>query len=590
MREVDVEEQKRAAAEQQRVTDHTERETFLNSFESQLGQIQTDVEKLKENGTGGNANIDDTQVSKETTWSSEQITNWSMEQDGVFWTEKVGNFISADDTYEYKLKEIEVFGDTWQDENNLEDIQHAGELYVDDEGQPILDAEGKEQYKFEIEVCNANFYKEGFVKWDSRVLIDEEEIEFLASSSIKNFVDLEPNTQYTFGCRSKKLTDGYTNIRFYYTDGTNSTHGFESPLNEFGKFTTATSNLNKTIESFAIFGNANKSRITDLVISEGTKTENIPHKSYKQTILLPCQLMRVGDVADRLFWNDDKGKYVVEKNVEMAILNGLETWRIDRPTETHQTMYIDKNSHDEFANFKTQALPNMFSSYTKKVVTTLDTWTAIEKCMAYGNNDRYFLMFRVDKSEYDTISSWTTELIKNNITVYFECETPQLIETNITEQLTIPTYNNKTHVYVINSNNAKATIKAKFPLKTASAVATLNVESTKNSKDIDKLQDSNVDLIGANFEIDFRLSEVEWTLEDAGLATPVTALKNIKLGGNTMALTRFEQAKILILAGEYDKERMTYQLTRYLERGYIKQNEYDELIALMEAKELVTGE
>ena len=41
LEEVDTAEQSRVEAEQQRVTDHTERETFLNSFESQLGQIET---------------------------------------------------------------------------------------------------------------------------------------------------------------------------------------------------------------------------------------------------------------------------------------------------------------------------------------------------------------------------------------------------------------------------------------------------------------------------------------------------------------------------------------------------------------------
>lgn len=41
LREVDVEEQKRATAETLRQQQHTERENFLNSFESQLGQIDT---------------------------------------------------------------------------------------------------------------------------------------------------------------------------------------------------------------------------------------------------------------------------------------------------------------------------------------------------------------------------------------------------------------------------------------------------------------------------------------------------------------------------------------------------------------------
>ena len=57
-----------------------------------------------------------------------------------------------------------------------------------------------------------------------------------------------------------------------------------------------------------------------------------------------------------------------------------------------------------------------------------------------------------------------------------------------------------------------------------------------------------------------------------------------------MALSRFEQAKIMILGGVYNKETLTRQLDTYLKRGYLTQVEYDELISLMEAKELVTGE
>lgn len=56
-----------------------------------------------------------------------------------------------------------------------------------------------------------------------------------------------------------------------------------------------------------------------------------------------------------------------------------------------------------------------------------------------------------------------------------------------------------------------------------------------------------------------------------------------------MALSRFEQAKIIIIGDAYEKETLTRQLTRYLEKKVISQDEYDELIALMEAKELVTG-
>ena len=57
-----------------------------------------------------------------------------------------------------------------------------------------------------------------------------------------------------------------------------------------------------------------------------------------------------------------------------------------------------------------------------------------------------------------------------------------------------------------------------------------------------------------------------------------------------MALSRYEQAKIMILAGAYVRETLERQLTTYLRRGRLNQSEYDELIALMDARELVTEE
>ena len=111
-------------------------------------------------------------------------------------------------------------------------------------------------------------------------------------------------------------------------------------------------------------------------------------------------------------------------------------------------------------------------------------------------------------------------------------------------------------------------------------------------KIIDTLQETSVDIIATSWDTDYRLSEVEWALEDNGILSPMLFninTKNIK-GGNTMALTKFEQAKIMILGGAYNRVTLTRQLDRYLEKKVITQSEYDELIALMDAKELVTGE
>lgn len=103
-----------------------------------------------------------------------------------------------------------------------------------------------------------------------------------------------------------------------------------------------------------------------------------------------------------------------------------------------------------------------------------------------------------------------------------------------------------------------------------------------------KIENTDIDIIATNWDIDFRVCEIEWLLEDNIMSVGIDTF-NLK-GGNSMVLNRYEQAKIMILGGVYDKETLTKQLTRYEQKGLITKAEYDELIALMEAKELVAGE
>ena len=56
-----------------------------------------------------------------------------------------------------------------------------------------------------------------------------------------------------------------------------------------------------------------------------------------------------------------------------------------------------------------------------------------------------------------------------------------------------------------------------------------------------------------------------------------------------MALSRFEQAKIMILGGAYNDATLRKQLATYLSRGIINQEEYDELMSMMDARLLVEG-
>ena len=107
------------------------------------------------------------------------------------------------------------------------------------------------------------------------------------------------------------------------------------------------------------------------------------------------------------------------------------------------------------------------------------------------------------------------------------------------------------------------------------------------------LETNSLDIVATTWDMDYRVCEIEWALEDSGIlvVAQVAQAFNLKNKGvGTMALSRYEQAKIMILGGAYVRETLERQLTTYLRRGYLTQTEYDELIALMDARELVTEE
>ena len=100
-----------------------------------------------------------------------------------------------------------------------------------------------------------------------------------------------------------------------------------------------------------------------------------------------------------------------------------------------------------------------------------------------------------------------------------------------------------------------------------------------------KLENTDIDIIATNWDMDFRICEIEWLLEDNIMSVSIDKF-NLK-GGNSMALSRYEQAKIMILGGVYNDTTLRKQLKTYLDRRYLTQEEYNELISLMDARELV---
>lgn len=253
-----------------------------------------------------------------------------------YYQEYEGTFIAAtnkseDDTIDTSrcIEVTEIWGNTVQDENNLEDIQSVGELYVDDEGNPILDDLGREQYKIEIENfndfhsnldritlrssaerLNYNTFKlVGSLSWNSEVhfICNGNRIpigtKFKIRLKVISLTDVSMNNSSITAAR--KLTN-YLLPNFDY-----------SKLNEWQEieFTTNKEDISTGIKIFVL--GLKKTATSDVeMVAQVEVIMNDSKQSNKTTILLPCQLQKVGDVYDRLYWDSEKEKYVVDKKVK----------------------------------------------------------------------------------------------------------------------------------------------------------------------------------------------------------------------------------------------------------------------------------
>ncbi|MGL4451384.1 MAG: hypothetical protein ACRCTZ_09360, partial [Sarcina sp.] len=168
---------------------------------------------------------------------------------------------------------------------------------------------------------------------------------------------------------------------------------------------------------------------------------------------------------------------------------------------------------------------------------------------------------------------------------------PLTIEYELAEPVFVPLIENMPKWILESFKDGSISIDSLIPIASSLYSYTGNVPSVYGlEKDLSSVETQSMDNLALSFDTDFRLCEVEWALEDQGILTPIDVFKNlINFGGITMAMSRYEQAKTLILAGNYNRTKLTMQLKRHHEQGNITTAELEELLALMDARELVEG-
>lgn len=315
------------------------------------------------------------------------------------------------------------------------------------------------------------------------------------------------------------------------------------------------------------------------------------YEPYKSNILSTpsdLELRGIDDVRDEL--NLLTGE--LTQRFEEIVLDGSESWsqggtQSDGFIRFYAPPTIKKAKHSKVISSN---LPYYNGTVNYGIVGTENVT---------GNSANYHLNVNIKTERIGvtdlTKSEQNIELFKvwlsnNPITVQYELET-ESIKTVVLNDNTVYSYDGVTH-YSCSSEEGSLvpTVSLKVPTDVQATITQQRntIQALESENEALKYglieanqyrEDGDMDLLSNQWDIDFRLFEIEMVLD-----VPMMATFKLK---ETDIMSRFLQAKTLILGGRYERSKMEYQLKRYLEAGQLTQEEYDELISLMDAREML---
>lgn len=417
------------------------------------------------------------------------------------------------------------------DEMDLNYIQSVGDLYVDESGEPILDEEGNEQYKLDILSYDYKYMPETS---DNRTGLSDATKDGDWSVINHNIGDY---TRYSTTNKTINRADygdlvyasfkivKLDNRKFNHSNFCTRTGGYTYHFmtkNEYNDLPVNVEHFQSTIQSEShpdgiildmSFCEYSKElefscKVKDIVLVNLTKwfgkgneptkewcDENIKYVEHedgeilygnknKTTILMPQPLRKVDSVSDKLYWDNNKKKYIVEKNIDAITPNISEYGNIVR---------------DEFTNNErfTFSVPSSIK-YSKAHTSTNDKSLVVSNFIvcSYGDYDKIEYrngickasnQFKVffEKGRFITVEKFKTWFENSDTTFYYSNTSPQIIETKILEKPSLETYLPKTY------------------LSTNSEVQPSQMTIT-NKKVLINLKELNTD---TNYTIQFKCSE-----------------------------------------------------------------------------------
>ena len=367
---------------------------------------------------------------------------------------------SVSNSIEGSLEDIQILGNTVQDPDNLADIKSVG----------VLQEDGT--YKMSISSCGKNF-NSGLELGGLNTTTGDISVDNTKFRS-KNYIKIKPNMDI--------------NIKMYTQDlVVNSIFEYDANLKFIKNISPGTA-LSSNCAYIKVQGRhtTNGTDITsilnnnvDLQIEEGTvATPYKPYQENKCDILLPCQLEKVGDVSDRLYYDDVEKAWCIEKN----ILNTK-----FKPNSFYSGVNLNLVRMDVHTLFKFVSWKS--GQFITELVelkngTDWDNLSNVDKFSTLTGTNKFDVLC---SKEIDSL-----ETFNKDITIIGVALTPQKIILPLSTQISLNSFFGTTHVYM-ESGEVEGTIKCKIPKSLGATVQSLNNKTdilSDRIKAIEGLKDS----------------------------------------------------------------------------------------------------
>lgn len=362
-----------------------------------------------------------------------------------------GSYITVSGSKDGSITDIEILGNTVQNSSNLADIQSVGTL--------------REDGLYEMSILSSNSVYNGYSEKGTVSTSDGSEITNDLRKRTK-FIKVKPSTTYTI----IKKESGFDLFGCEYNSSKSKVgSNISIPLGTQIYSITTSSNTN----FLRLRNNDNQS--FDFVIFEGTKATYEPYQENKTSILLPCQLEKVGDVSDRLFRRED-GVWCVEKNIVTKVLKGVDC--------SYASSTLANTIYGRFILDNMKLMSEVVCD--KLVWQTYSASNDTEYCYSW-NSDKNNFYINILKSKATDLNSMRTYLNSNPYTVKYITKTPQIIELPLDTQIQLNSFLGTTNIFTENTV-IESTIKCTIPKSLGASVQSLNNKTDILSDRIEKVE------------------------------------------------------------------------------------------------------